>query len=240
MFAALDQSREGSALLSALPADIFALLAPYLDQVSPPQGTVLYDAGSPVDRIYFPHGGMISLLVVTRNGGMVETATIGREGALGVHRGLGERRSFVRAVVQIPGRFSAMPGPPFEQAVRDNTRLRELIIRYTEVLWAEAQQLAACNAIHNASARLCRWMLQCSDRIGSDTLPVTQEFLAQMLGVRRTSVTLLVQLLEQKGPIRHTRGNIVILDRAALEAGACECYQVIRQQKLPLRIGLGG
>jgi CRP-like cAMP-binding protein len=237
LFNAVDHSRQANRLLDALPAETFARLRGDLDEVPLAQGTMLYDAGEPVDRVYFPHSGMVSLLVVTGNGGTVETSTIGREGAVGVHRGLGARRSFTRAVAQVPGRFSVISAQRFEQAVRDSPAMRDLIIRYTELLWAEAQQIAACNAVHSASARLCRWLLQTADRIDSEAVPLTQEFLAQMLGLRRTSVTLLMQALEQRGPIRHTRGQIAIVDRPSLEAYACECYQVIRRQKLQLRIG---
>jgi CRP-like cAMP-binding protein len=113
-----------------------------------------------------------------------------------------------------------------------------MITRYTEVLWAEAQQIAACNAIHDTSSRLCRWLLQTFDRVHSSQLPLTQDFVAQMLGVRRTTVTLLAQELQNKGAIRYSRGNITILDRGALEACACECYRVIQQEKLPLKIGV--
>jgi CRP-like cAMP-binding protein len=113
-----------------------------------------------------------------------------------------------------------------------------MITRYTEVLWAEAQQLAACNAVHEASARLCRWLLQTSDRIGSQTLPLTQELIAQMLGVRRTTVTIMAQALQSQGAITYMRGRVSILDREKLEHCACECYAVVQQEKLPLKIGV--
>jgi CRP-like cAMP-binding protein len=232
------EQRNGSnRLLAALPPAVLALLRRDLDDVALAQGTVLYEAGDAVDRIYFPHTGVISLLVVMRGGGTVETSAIGREGALGLHRGLGERRSFTRATVQVPGRFSTIAGARFERCVNQSDWLRGLVERYLEVLWAEAQQVAACNAIHDASSRLCRWLLQCADHIDSGNVPVTQEFLAQTLGLRRTSVTLLMQALHQRGPVRRTRGNVAILDRAALEAGACECYQVIRHEKRALWLG---
>lgn len=114
-----------------------------------------------------------------------------------------------------------------------------MIALYTEALWAEAQQVAACNTIHNISSRLCRWLLQTADRINGDELPLTQDLLAHMLGVRRTSVTLLAQELQGKGLIQYSRGKIVILDRKGLEARACECYGVIKFEKRPLKIGAG-
>src|SRR5262249_32930821 len=158
------------------------------------------------------------------DGDMIETSTVGREGAVGLHRGLGKRRSFTRAVVQIPGRFSTIAAQTFEEIALGSAAIRDMIGCYTEVLWAEAQQLAACNAIHDALSRLCRWLLQSADRAGSDHLPLTQEFLAQMLGVRRTTVTLLAQELQKKGIIRYSRGKLIIMDRTRLEDCACECY----------------
>ena len=203
-----------------------------------PQGTVFLEPGEPIRQIYFPQSGMISLLVVTRDGSMIETSTIGREGAVGLHRALGERRSFTRVNVQIPGRFSTIAAHIFQEVARDDLAIREMIARYTEVLWAEAQQNAACNAVHDASARLCRWLLQSSDRVESDQLPLTQDFLAQMLGVRRTTVTLLAQELQKQGIIKYSRGKMAILDRIGLEQRACECYPAIQQEKLPLKLGV--
>jgi CRP-like cAMP-binding protein len=132
--------------------------------------------------------------------------------------------------VQIRGNFLVISAPRFEAATSRSAELRELIFNYIETLWVEAQQNAACNAIHDGSSRLCRWLLQCADRTGSDQVPLTQEFLAEMLGVRRTTVTLLAQELQRHGILRYTRGRITILDRAALEASACECYEVIRKR----------
>jgi len=117
----------------------------------------------------------------------------------------------------------------FEATTSRSAELRELIFTYTETLWAKAQQNAACNAIHDGSSRLCRWLLQCADRTGSERMLLTQEFLAEMLGVRRTTVTLLAQELQKRGILRYSRGRITILDRAALEECACECYEVIRK-----------
>jgi CRP-like cAMP-binding protein len=169
---------------------------------------------------------------------MVETSSTGREGAVGLQCGLGPRLSFTRATVQIPGKFSAISAARFEHAVSRNGALRDLIMRYTETLWAEAQQNAACNAIHDGSSRLCRWLLQCADRTGSEQLLLTQEFLAEMLGVRRTTVTLLAQELQKRGVVRYSRGRITILDRPGLEACACECYDAVKHENLSQRIGV--
>jgi CRP-like cAMP-binding protein len=199
---------------------------------------VLFEPGESIADIYFPHTGLISLLIVGRDGGAIETATIGREGAVGLHAGLGGRRSFTRAIAQIGGRFSTIQAPRFEHIAGSSEPIRDLILRYTEVLWAEAQQSAACNAAHGAEARMCRWLLQCADRTGSDELPLKQEFLAQMLGVRRTTVTLIAQSVQEKGLIKYRRGRIELLDRNGLAESACECYDVMHHEKLPPALGV--
>jgi CRP-like cAMP-binding protein len=181
---------------------------------------------------------MISQLISTGEGDMVETSSTGREGAVGLQAGFGPRLSFTRAAVQIPGKFSTISATRFEHAVSRSTALRDLIIRYTETLWAEAQQNAACNAIHDGASRLCRWLLQCADRTGSEQLLLTQEFLAEMLGVRRTTVTLLAQELQKRGVVRYSRGRITILDRPALEGCACECYGAVKHENLSQRVGI--
>jgi CRP-like cAMP-binding protein len=228
----------GNRVLAALPEDALIVLEPDLRQLTLPQGVVCYGAGDPIDQVYFPHTGMISQLITSRDGDMVETSTTGREGAVGLQCGLGPRLSFTRTLVQIPGKFSVISAVRFEHAASRSAALRDLIMRYTETVWAEAQQNAACNAIHDGSSRLCRWLLQCADRTGSEQLLLTQEFLSEMLGVRRTTVTLLAQELQKRGIVRYSRGRITILDRPGLEACACECYEAIKQENLSRRIGI--
>src|SRR5215470_1961173 len=225
-------------LLAALSGETLDLLEPELKETSLAQGAVLLEPGDSIDRIYFPQIGMISLLIVGRDGDMVEVSTVGRDGALGLQRGLGARLSSTRATVQIPGRFSTIPAHAFERITANSASLQDMITRYTEVLLAEAQQLVACNAIHDASSRLCRWLLQCADHINSPQLPLTQEFLAQMLGVRRTTVTLLAQELQKRGAVKYSRGKMTILNRKLLEDGSCECYEVIRHQRLAFNPGV--
>lgn len=225
-------------LLAAISPATFGLLERDLQHGAFEQGSVLLEPGDAVERVYFPQTGMISLLVVTKDGQGIEAATIGREGGVGLHRGNGKRRAFTRAVTQVGGTFSYIRADRFEHAAKQNGEINDLISRYTEVLWVEAQQIAACNAIHNAEARLCRWLLQTMDRIESDTVPLTQEFLSQMLGVRRTTVTMLAQALQMKNVIQYRRGKIVVTNRGHLEDCACECYHVIQHEKLPLRVGI--
>ena len=225
-------------LLAALPPDTLALLERDLKHVSLQQGEILFEPGEPVEDIYFPQTGLISLLVLGKDGGATETATVGREGAVGLHGGLGGRRSFTRATTQIAGRFSTIRAGRFEHIANGSAPVRDLILRYTEVLLAEAQQIAACNAMHAAGARLCRWLLQCADRVGRDELPLIQEYLAQMVGVRRTTVSLLAQALQVRGLINYRRGRIVLLDRKGLEQCACECYDIMRHEKLAPALGV--
>jgi CRP-like cAMP-binding protein len=219
-----------------LPRETLALVEPDLKRASLAQGAVCFEAGQRIDHVYFPLTGMISLLVATGNGEMVETGTVGREGAAGLQSGFGESYSYGVATVQIAGDFATIAAARFKVLVGNSLPIRDLIFRYTEILWSEAQQTAACNTVHAGSARLCRWLLQTADRIDSNHVPLTQEYLADMLGVRRTTVTLLAQELQSRGAIRYSRGRIHITDRRALEALACECYHAIKQNNLALKV----
>ena len=222
------QSHRDNRLLAAFAPKAFELMRPDLRSISLKQGHELYEPGDDIDQIYFPQSGLLSLLIVTKDGRFFETSTVGREGGVGLHAGLGPRCSLTRANVQIAGQFSVIRADRFASIVQDNPALRDFISRYIELLWEEAQQIAACNAGHDASERLCRWLLQCADRIGSDTITLTQEFLAQMLGVRRTTVTILAKSLQDEGVIKYRRGRIQILDRERLKRCACECYHVMQ------------
>lgn len=232
------EGHQNNRLLAAMPREMLDLMRRDLRQISLAQGRAIYEPGAAIEEIYFPQSGMISLMVVAKGGEAIETATIGREGGVGLHAAFGTRLSFTRAITQIGGRFSTIRAGAFAEFVKDHAPLRELIAHYTEVLWAEAQQLAACNAIHEAPARLCRWLLQCADRTGSDEVPLTQELIAQMVGVRRTTVTLLASSLQKKGLIKYARGHIKILDREKLQHCACECYEAMRQEKLAHKLGV--
>jgi CRP-like cAMP-binding protein len=227
-------------LLASLPADDYALVESSLQSATLRQGTVVQEVGEAIDRVYFPQTGMISLLVITQDGGGIGAATIGFEGAVGVHRGLGRRRAFTRAVIQLPGTFSYISADAFERATTQSQSIKDIIANYTELLWEEAQQIAACNAIHHAEARLARWLLQTQDRIQpkSSSIALTQDFFAQMIGTRRTTVTFVARALQTAGLIRYRRGKIEIIDRPGLEEAACECYQVIRHETLPEIIGI--
>jgi CRP-like cAMP-binding protein len=221
-------------LLASLPRDHFDRLLPNLSTVSLPQGVVLYEAGDEVDQVYFPLYGMLSLLAVLRDGKAIETATVGREGVVGAMAGLGLYKSLVRVVVQMPVAVSKIAATHFRTAAAASDPVRDLCIRYNEVLLSQARVTAACNALHPIEARFCRWLLQSADRSASDTVALTQEFLAEMLGVRRTSVTEVASKVQNAGVITYSRGVIKILDRAALRRMSCECYQTLLDQSAAL------
>ena len=214
-------------LLSALPRDQFDLLAPHLSTREMAQGVVLLEAGEEFDHVYFPLRGMLSLVVVMGDGKAIETATVGREGVVGAMAGLGLYKSSVRVVVQLPMAVTMIAASQFRKAVDNSHAVRDLCIRYNEVLLVQARVTAACNALHPVESRFCRWLLQSADRAESDTIQLTQEFLAEMLGVRRTSVTEVASNIQRLGAITYSRGVIHIVDRDAVEGLACECYQTL-------------
>jgi CRP-like cAMP-binding protein len=217
-------------LLGALPRAQFEGLVPHLHPISLPQGSVLFETGDEVDQIYFPHFGMLSMLAVMRDGRAIEIASVGREGVVGAMAGLGLHKSLVRVIVQIPLGGSRISAPLFRNAVASSDAIRDLCIRYNEVLLSQARITGACNSLHSIDARFCRWLLQSADRAGSNTVTLTQELLAQMLGVRRTSVTEIASRIQAEGIIKYARGVINILDQQALERRACECYETLLEQ----------
>jgi CRP-like cAMP-binding protein len=224
-------------LLAALLPEDLGLMTPHLAQVELERGKLLYDPGDRIDTIYFPHDGVISLMTLMENGAAIESATIGREGALGLAAAVAPRASLVRAIVQTPTRGLKINAAQMHEAWEKSPRIRELVDRHGEALFGHAIQSVACNALHSVEARFCRWLLTCHDRISTDTIALTQEFLADMLGVQRTTVTAVARALQEKGAIRYRRGVVDIIDRAVLEQLACECYGVIRrtyERLLPL------
>ncbi|UZE50362.1 Crp/Fnr family transcriptional regulator [Rhodopseudomonas sp. P2A-2r] len=216
-------------LLAALPREHFNLLAPHLTTVSYPQNQILLEAGEEADQVYFPHSGMLSLLAVMRDGKAIETATVGREGVVGAMAGLGLYRSMVRCVVQLTVTATRISSAQFRKAVSGSEPLRNMCIQYNEVLLTQARVTAACNALHPVEERFARWLLQSADRAENGTVSLTQELMAEMLGVRRTSVTEVAGKLQAAGMITYSRGVIKIVDRTALERVSCECYQTLQE-----------
>jgi CRP-like cAMP-binding protein len=211
-------------LLAALsPAD-FALLLPHLRNVPRLLGSRLHETGDPLETVYFPQSGMISLLAVMEDDHAIEMATVGCEGAVGIMAALVGISATGRAVVQLDGTFSQISVAHFRHAASQSAGIRDLSRIYSDAQMALVYQVAGCNALHPASTRLCRWILQTQDRSESDVFPMTQEFLSEMLGVQRTSVSALAAELQDLELIRYRRGQIQILDRRGLEEKACECY----------------
>jgi CRP-like cAMP-binding protein len=217
-------------LLAALPHDDLKLLESQLTQAPMKQRAVLFEAGDEVEHVTFPLSGMVSLLVVLNNGDAIETATIGREGVVGAMAGLGLHTSRVRAVIQLPGVFARISATQFRRAVAGGKAISDLCVRYNEALLAQARVTAACNISHGIEARFCRWLLQSHDCAESDAVPLTQEFLSEMLGVRRTSVTEVAIKMQEMGVINYSRGIINVVDLARLKALSCECYEKLRSE----------
>jgi CRP-like cAMP-binding protein len=216
-------------LLASLNPTEQNLLSSQLKHVELATGTVLESRGEPTDQVCFPlPGAMVSVLQTMRDGQSVEVAAIGSEGVIGSLAALGSGLAPAQAVVQLPGTFSRLAMATFRMIVQERPALRDKLVNYNESLVALMQQSIACNALHDVESRLCRWLLQTRDRVGSDVLPFTQEFVGHMLGVRRTTITLVAGVLQGADVIRCGRGKIEILDRQALENAACECYAANR------------
>ena len=216
-------------LLASLDPEDLQALSRNLTAVTLDKGALLYEPGDEIDLIYFPHNAVVSLMTLMQSGEAIESATIGREGAVGLSAGVFPRRSLSRVIVQVAGSASKVPADQLHQACRRSERLRLLIDRHAEALFAHAIQSVACNALHSVEARFCRWLLCCHDRIDTDRVSLTQEFLADMLGVQRTTVTVVARTLQAAGLIRYSRGVVDITDRAGLEAVTCECYGAVRR-----------
>ena len=216
-------------LLDSVPAKTFAAIEPYLKTVELVHGEVLAEAGNEITRVYFPHSGVISLVVELNIGDMIETAMVGRDGVLNVSSALDGKVSLNKAIVQLAGVASIIDVDRLCKIVREFNAFQGLLIRHEQVLFAQSQQSAACNASHTVEARMCRWLLWMRD-LGGDDLVLTQEFLAQMLGVRRPSVSLVANTLQKAGLIKYRRGNIRLLDIEGLKQGSCECYGVVKAQ----------
>jgi CRP-like cAMP-binding protein len=218
----------GNLFLAALPPKEARLLQSDLRLVEYPRGTVLSEPGEPMEDVLFVEGGMISLLTAMSDGAAIENATLGREAILGSLGALGTHHANMRALVQLPVTGLRMHATDLRTAAEKSRQVRRVVLRSTELLQAQLQQTAACNALHSAERRLCRWISQARDRIDSDTIQLTQDFLAQMLAVRRPTVTLIAQGLQNAGLISYRRGRIEILDRQGLERQACECLNAVR------------
>jgi CRP-like cAMP-binding protein len=218
-------------LLQSLGSGDFELLRPHLRDVKLEHAKVLFDLGGPIEHVYFPYSGAVSYVVPLANGLMIEAGIIGKDGVVGTPAALNGAKSLSRAIVQVPGEAVAIRTQDAKAAVAASDSLRAKLYQYDQLLLAQAQQSAACNAMHKIEERLCRWILRSRDVVQSDTLQLTQEFIAEMLGVRRTSVTLAASHLQKIGLIKYRRGKIRIVDVEGLKESACECYEAVNRQQ---------
>jgi CRP-like cAMP-binding protein len=217
-------------LLASLSPGDLAALHPHLKLVHFDQEQVLFEAGDSIGATYFPTSAVISIVVILSGGQAVEAAMVGRDGVVGASAALDGAVSLSRAVIQLSGEAMVCSLAGLRSAAMQSQPLLALLIRHEQTLYAQAQQSTACMAAHHVDARLCRWLLRSRDLSRSDTLLFTQEFLAEMLGVSRTSVTVVAHTLQQAGIIKYARGKIQIIDLEGLQEAACECYETVRSQ----------
>jgi len=217
-------------LLRALPALEAERLLPHLEFVPMPLGNVLYESGSQLRYVYFPTTSIISLLYVMEDGASAEIAVVGNEGMVGVALFMGGETTPSRAVVQSAGHAYRLKGQILKEEFRRAAGLQHLLLRYTQALLTQMAQTAVCNRHHSVDQQLCRWLLLSLDRLPTNKLTMTQELIANMLGVRREGVTEAAGKLQAAGLINYSRGHITVLDRPRLEVQACECYQVVKKE----------
>jgi CRP-like cAMP-binding protein len=216
-------------LLQRLGPNDLSRLQPHLTKFSMVVGAVLHAPGAPIEHVYFPLGGMVSLLAVMRTGEQIETAIVGREGVVGASIGSDGTESAGQATVQMAGSAWRIEGAKFLELYQESLPFRTIMNKFQNVILLQTQQSAACHALHSVEARLCRWLLQSQDTTETDLVLLTQDFLSHMLGVRRTSVSLSAHALQAAGLVRYSRGKIKIINREGLKESACECYEVIRE-----------
>lgn len=224
----------GNNLLASLPKEEYQRLLPKLETISLSLKQQLYLPNEPIEYVYFLNTGIVSLVNVLGDGRIVEVATVGNEGMIGTPILLGVDRIPAETFVQVPGDGLRIKVDVFRREVPLGSPLHNLLLRYTQLLMNHFMQSVACNQLHSVEERCCRWLLLTHDRVDSDEFPLTQEFLSQMLGVRRASVSVVAAILQKAGLISYHRGKITVLDRQGLEDASCECYQVVKQEYIRL------
>jgi CRP-like cAMP-binding protein len=217
-------------LLAALPAEVQERIVPYLELASMPLGKVLYESGDALRHVYFPTDSIISLLYVMESGASAEISVVGNEGLVGIALFMGGESTTGRAIVQSAGNAYRLLGKRFKDEVARHGELLHLMLRYTQALLTQMAQTAVCNRHHTIDQQLCRWLLLSLDRLAGNQLTMTQELIANMLGVRREGVTEAAGRLHKDGVIEYRRGHITVLDRPRLEALCCECYAVVKKE----------
>jgi CRP-like cAMP-binding protein len=217
-----------NAILASLSAGDAASLQPHLKPAYFESKYILFSIGDCIEKVYFPAGAVVSLVVGLSSGETVEGAMVGKDGVVGAAAALDSKIALTQAIVQLPGNAFVCDAQTFKGVAMQSERLLGLLFRHEQAVYAQAQQSTACMATHDVQTRLCRWLLRARDLSGSDTLNFTQEFLAEMLGVRRTSVTIDAHALQNAGLIKYSRGKIHIINVEGLLEGACECYQAVK------------
>jgi CRP-like cAMP-binding protein len=221
-------SAKDNQLLAMLAADDFAALNKHLRTIELHAGESLARPGDEIRTVYFPQSGIVSYLVEVADGDMVQTCMIGRDGVVGAPQALDQKVSLNKIIVQLPGTASVIDRDPLYLAILSGNGIGKLIATHTQFFTAEIQQTAACNALHPVTARMCRWMLRMMDLVGTD-VPLTQDYLAAMIGVRRSSVSEVAIGLQSKGVITYARGHIHIVNTARLMESSCECHEAVKQ-----------
>ena len=217
-------------LIGAMENSSRKRITPHLEPVQLKLGDIVCEAGGLLKHAYFPQGGVLSLLTVLENGSAIETANIGREGAFGLFAAMYSRVSFNRCLVQLESGIVRCPIELLQSEFKRSEHVRNLFVSYSETLLSQVQQTVACNALHTTEQRICRWLLMMLDRADGTELPYTHEFLANMLGANRKSVTLAAQSMQETGLINYRRGKIQVLNRPGLEKASCECYAIVRER----------
>lgn len=217
-------------LLAALPEDIQSRLFPTLEPVTLPLGKVLYESGDTLRYAYFPTDSIVSLLYVMESGASAEISVVGNEGLVGISLFMGGESTPSRAIVQSAGGAYRLPGQQLKDEFNCHGEFQKLLLRYTQALITQMSQTAVCNRHHTIDQQLCRWLLLSLDRLPDNRLTMTQELIANMLGVRREGVTEAAGKLQRAGVIHYSRGQITVLDRAKLEQLSCECYAVVKRE----------
>lgn len=237
MSTAASSFRTGNRILDGLPADEAKFLLCRAEPVAQPSGFEIYRQNGAMPHVYFPTRGVYSFVVVSRNGQRTEAATVGNEGLVGLAVYLGLDQSAQQAIVQVPCNALRVPAEVFRRAVEQSEILDRILLRYIAFTLRYANQTIACNALHSVEQRACRWLLMAHDRAEADEFQLTQEFLAQMLAVRRQSVSAVAGALQKRGLLTYARGTVRVLDRPGLESTACECYHVIQEYYERIMLG---
>ncbi len=227
---AIAPDRLANDLLASMPAAEWSRIAPHLEATELPLGKVLYESGGTMSHVYFPSTAIISLLYVMEDGASAEIAVVGHEGVVGISLFMGGETTPSRAVVQSAGSGWRLSAQRIKQEFNQSAPVMHLLLRYTQALITQMAQTAVCNRHHSLDQQLCRWLLLSLDRLSGNEVVMTQELIANMLGVRREGVTEAALKLQRMGLISYARGHITVLDRPALEARVCECYSVVKKE----------